>query len=676
MNTENPVYLPHVQGLRGIAVLAVVLYHAGVPIRGGYLGVDIFFVISGFVVTLSSIQQIEQSNFSLSNFYARRIRRLIPLLTVVNVVTILLSVFFLSLYGEIQKAFATVRWSTFFAANIQLLNENSYTQLIGNPFRHLWSLAVEEQFYFVFPIVTLLIIRFSKKSLIGDWKKWFGRIFILLFIISLVYYLLLTQNNQNENNLKQAFFSVGPRFWEFSIGVLMGIYLPKLSAISKKIAIPLQSIAICALGVSLVFLSTNHLLPRAVLVVPVFSTAVILIVGQTGALGIILSSRILTFLGDVSYGWYLWHWPLIVFVDLVFPRSVFAAVTISIFALLLSSITYQRIENPFRRNSKIQGVKAVGVLLGATLAVNLSIISADAIGNLTRENLLPTNQIWGDGKNNVLEECFLGERYLSWILTDPELISDRCSWPKKPVERHQIFAMGDSHMASYSGGLMTAAGQIGSTITLYGAVGCPPVFAPPKASVQFCNRMGSAFINSIIAFRPSVVILSGRTSLYTSKIKDFDVLEMRVPYVDGTYPSDKSDYLDSYIGQLDRTISFATKYGAKVIVALEPQIAQLNSQSIIQHVFPGWIGGSDSESVDRIRTRESIRTAIYQRFSTNPKVLIFDPEFVLCTNRNQCLASRDEEPMYSDDNHLSMFGSLLFTEKWRQILEMALVQPD
>ena len=673
---EKTGHLPHVQGLRGIAVLAVVLYHAGVPIRGGYLGVDVFFVISGFVVTLSSIQQIEQSNFSLSNFYARRIRRLIPLLTVVNVATVLLSVFFLSLYGEIQKAFATVRWSTFFAANIQLLNENSYTQLIGNPFRHLWSLAVEEQFYFVFPIVTLLIIRFSKKSLIGDWKKWFGRILILLFVISLVYYLLLTQNNQNENNLKQAFFSVGPRFWEFSIGVLMGIYLPKLSAISKKITFPLQSIAICALGVSLVFLSTNHLLPRAVLVVPVFSTAVILIVGQTGALGSILSSRILTFLGDVSYGWYLWHWPLIVFVDLVFPRNVFAAVTISIFALLLSSITYQRIENPFRRNSKIQGVKAVGVLLGATLAVNLSVISAHAIGRLARENLLPTNQIWGDGKNNVLEECFLGEQYETWIFNDAEEISNLCSWPKKTIDSHPILAIGDSHMASYSGGLMTAAAAIGSEITLHGAAGCPPVFASPKGSIRFCNRMSAAYINAIIAFRPSVVILSGRTSLYTSKAKGFEDENFQVPYVDGTYPSDKSDYLDSYLGQLDRTISFATKYGAKVIVALEPQIAQLNSQSIIQHVFPGWIGGSDSESVDRIRTRESIRTAIYQRFSTNPKVLIFDPEFVLCTNRNQCLASRDEEPMYSDDNHLSMFGSLLFTEKWRQILEKALVQPD
>ena len=424
-------------------------------------------------------------------------------------------------------------------------------------------------------------------------------------------------------------------------------------------------------------LHSDHQLPRAILVIPVAATTGMILFGDTGRLGKLLASRPLTYLGDVSYGWYLWHWPLIVFTSIIFPGNIAAAIAVSIFALALSHFTYQRIEKPFRRNFKIRGLKAAAVLISSILVINLSVTGANAIGKLAREKLLPINQEWDGTKNNVLDdECFLPERYVSWVFTDTELISDRCSWPKKPVERHQIFAMGDSHMASYSGGLMTAAGQIGSTITLYGAAGCPPVFAPPKASVQFCNRMGSAFINSIIAFRPSVVILSGRTSLYTSKVKEFDGIEMQVPYVDGIYPSDKSDYLDSYIGQLDRTISFATEYGAKVIVALEPQIAQLNSQSIIQHVLPGWIGGSDSESVDRIRTRESIRTAIYQRFSTNPKVLIFDPEFVLCTNRNQCLASRDGEPMYSDDNHLSMSGSLLFTEKWRQILEKALFQPD
>ena len=97
---------------------------------------------------------------------------------------------------------------------------------------------------------------------------------------------------------------------------------------------------------------------------------------------------------------------------------------------------------------------------------------------------------------------------------------------------------------------MTAAGQISSTITLYGAAGCPPVFAPPKSAVQYCNRMGSAFINSIIAFRPSVVILSGRTSLYTSKVKEFDTIDMQVPFIDGAYPSDESEYLDSYLDNL------------------------------------------------------------------------------------------------------------------------------
>jgi hypothetical protein len=111
-----------------------------------------------------------------------------------------------------------------------------------------------------------------------------------------------------------------------------------------------------------------------------------------------------------------------------------------------------------------------------------------------------------------------------------------------------------------------------------------------------------------------------------------------------------------------------------VIITLEPQHAQLSSQSLIQQYFPGLVGDPNSGSVGRSKMRELIRLKINERFSTNPKVQIFDPEDVLCADRNYCLAYQNGEPMYSDDNHISMSGSLLFTEKWKQILEKALTE--
>jgi peptidoglycan/LPS O-acetylase OafA/YrhL len=640
-------------------------------LHGGYLGVDIFFVVSGYVVTLSINQQIADNRFSLGDFYSRRIRRLIPLLTLVNVATIALCLIFLSLFGEIQKGLSTVRWSSFFGANLQLLNENSYTKLTRNPFRHLWSLAVEEQFYFIYPIVAITAIQISNWTKKYNWKAWFGRIFLVLFTVSFIFYLLVTKNNLSESNLKNAFFSITPRFWEFATGVLLAVYSSKLKEIAKQLTPFIKYAAAVSLMISLSALGSNHQLPRAVLVVPVAATAGVILFGDTGRSGKILASGPLTYLGNVSYGWYLWHWPLIVFTNIIFLENIFAATVVSLFALLLSHFTYKRIEQPFRSNIKIRGAKAAAVLIGSILVINLSASGANAIGKLARETLLPVDQAWGDSKNNVLEECFLPERYVSWVFND-QTISDRCSWPKKTSRRYPIFAIGDSHMAAYSGGLMTAASAIGSEITLYGAAGCPPVFAPPKSSIQFCNRMSAVQINSIIAFRPSVIILSGRTSIYTSKVKEFDGVEMQVPFVDGTYPTDANNFIDSYMDQLDRTVVFAIKYGSRVIITLEPQHAQLNSQSLIQHFFPELVGDPNSGSVGRTKVRELIKSKIKERFSTNPKVFIFDPESVICAASDYCLTYKDNEPMYFDYNHLSMAGSLLFTEKWKQILEKAL----
>jgi peptidoglycan/LPS O-acetylase OafA/YrhL len=665
-------HLPHVQGLRGIAVLAVVLYHSGLPINGGYLGVDIFFVISGYVVTLNTQQQISESQFSLNSFYSRRIRRLIPLLTLVNVVTIALCLMFMSLFGDIQKAFSTVQWSSLFGANIQLLQENSYTQLTGNPFRHLWSLAVEEQFYFLFPLIVLAAIRISKMTKKYTSNDWLGVLVLALLLISLSHYLLITQNNLNEASLKYAFFSLTPRFWEFSFGVLLAIYSNKLARITALSHPIIQISASISLLLSLTLLQENHQLPRAILLIPVVATTGLLLFGGTGKLGSVLSYSPLTHLGDLSYGWYLWHWPLIVFADTIFPQNILVAIAISVFALLLSRITYNRVENPFRRNYKIHGFRAAALLASSILVINVSVTGAHAIANIVRNELLPRDQVWDGNNNHVLDQCFLGEQYKTWIFKEPKTISELCSWPQNTRSRSQIFAIGDSHMASYSGGLMTAASAMNYDITLYGAAGCPPVLAPPKASIEFCGAMHATFINAIIALRPSVVVLSGRTSLYSSRVIAFNDKEMQVPFLNGIYPSEAPDFIDSYIDQLDRTVSFAIKYGAKVIITLEPQIALLSAQTLLEQYFPGLISNSDTDSADRIKTREQIRAKVNERFSNNPDVLIFDPELVLCADRNYCLAYQNGEPMYSDDNHISMSGSLLFTEKWKQILEEAL----
>ena len=665
-------HLPHVQGLRGIAVLAVVLYHSGLPINGGYLGVDIFFVISGYVVTLNTQQQISESQFSLSNFYSRRIRRLIPLLTLVNAVTIALCLIFMSLFGDIQKAFSTVQWSSLFGANIQLLRENTYTQLTGNPFRHLWSLAAEEQFYFLFPLIVLAAIRISKLTKKYTSKDWLGVLFLALLLISLSHYLLITQNNLNEASLKYAFFSLTPRFWEFSCGVLLAIYgnkLVRIAALSHPI---IQILASVSLLLSLTFLQNNHQLPRAILLVPVAATTGLLLFGGTGKLGSMLSCTPLTHLGDLSYGWYLWHWPLIVFADTIFPRNILVAVTISVFALLLSQITFNQVENPFRRNYKIHGFRAAALLVSSILVINVSVTGAHAIANIVREKLFPVDQVWASNENHVLGECFLGERYVSWVFEEPETISERCSWPQNAPSRNEIFAIGDSHMASYSGGLITAASAMNYDITLYGAAGCPPLPAPPKASIEFCTAMSSAFINSITTLRPSVVVLSGRNSLYTSQVRDFSDIPMQVPFLDGTYPLGKAEFIDSYIDQLDQMVSFAINNGASVIITLEAQLAQLSAQTLLEQYFPRFIGNTDTDSAEAIKTRDLIRAKVHERFSSNPNVLVFDPELVLCDNKDYCLAFKNNDAMYSDDNHISMSGSLLFTEKWKQLLEKAI----
>ena len=162
-STTDTQFRPDIQGLRGVAVLLVVIYHTKLALPGGYLGVDIFFVISGFVITQMLLRELESSNtINLKAFFSRRIKRILPALCVVTCFTLFLSLIILSPFGDQQKAINASRATTMFFANFHFLLLDTYTELTTNPFRQMWSLSIEEQFYLIFPFFLLLVYKLTK----------------------------------------------------------------------------------------------------------------------------------------------------------------------------------------------------------------------------------------------------------------------------------------------------------------------------------------------------------------------------------------------------------------------------------------------------------------------------------------------------------------------------------
>ena len=209
-----------IQGLRGLAVLSVVAYHSGLPIQGGFLGVDVFFAISGYVISQAIFNDANSfSGFKLRTFFARRINRLIPLLTLVNIFIMIFALLLLSPFGGIQQVTSALRASTLFYANAHFFFSNNYLDLVANPVRHLWSLSVEEQFYFVYPIVIVIFLRFDQIN--GRLKTTkFTVIMACSALVSICACFFLTWQGAPVIYSRFAFFGTPFRAWEFLAGVL------------------------------------------------------------------------------------------------------------------------------------------------------------------------------------------------------------------------------------------------------------------------------------------------------------------------------------------------------------------------------------------------------------------------------------------------------------------------
>lgn len=377
-----------IQILRGLAVLGVVLNHVTTRVSGGFIGVDIFFVISGFLIAQMLRSQVHPFSFSdYQKFIVRRSLRLFPALIFVSIIICVATIFLNNPSGAQQNAAKTAISTNLLFGNlvIQSVQSNYFADnALYNPLMHFWTLSVEWQFYLTYPVALVVT-----KRLMGRNRSKFGlfTIFVLLtFIYFLIFFLLPFAEGE--------YFLIRFRIWEFLIGVMF-CYLPRKNLWSTGVLSSVQVVLFSMLIFCMFTIDQYSKLPGPVLLVPTFATGLLIYIGQQDHLFTNYASRILAHFGDLSYSLYLWHWPVYIFLEYLIPNSSLENFYYFAIVYILSSFTFKYIESPYRvhRGSKIRASLFVAKLsaLNIVVAASVGLVSSEYLRNQVTSERLPTN---------------------------------------------------------------------------------------------------------------------------------------------------------------------------------------------------------------------------------------------------------------------------------------------
>lgn len=345
--------IAHIDGLRAIAVLAVVAFHANVPfVTGGFIGVDVFFVISGYLIVNHIVQELAANKFSFAQFYARRALRLFPPLFVTLIVTTLAAAIILVSPYEWQWYVLSAVTSAVFASNFYFLSKQGYFDIDAyeKPLLHTWSLSVEEQFYLVVPLLLFLCFVFARRRN-ATFYRVLGIAAALVFVVSLIGCILQTPARDRN----YAFYLMHWRAWEFAAGGAIGFVQNGLLQRLKGIHAGALAIAgLLLIGVPLFVINETMRFPGWIAIFPVLGTVLVIAAGfaNPNVLPVrLISSRPMTFIGLVSYSWYLWHWPMISLARIAQygDASLMRDLLMAALSFGLAVVTFYLVEKPARR---------------------------------------------------------------------------------------------------------------------------------------------------------------------------------------------------------------------------------------------------------------------------------------------------------------------------------------
>jgi len=656
----SALYRKDIDGLRAIAVLMVVFYHAEFSfISGGFIGVDVFFVISGYLITTVLLRDVESNSFSFAQFYLRRLRRLMPAFIFISVLTtigatVLLLPSALIKYSEsLLAAFLSIS-NLYFWKNSGGGYFSPGTDEL--PLLHTWSLSVEEQYYVLWPLFLVISYRYVKRNRLGG-------VIAILAVVSLLLsqWLAITKPTT-------AYFFLPTRAFELLMGGGVAYYYSSLPTLNRYVNHFLSFTGMLFVLGSGFILTDESTFPGVNALFPCLGVCILIYTGRnrhnTGVINRIISIRPLVFIGLISYSLYLWHWPVFAFLNVAGIILLDHEKWFVIFILiLLAYLTWFIIEQPFRHKYKFRFVKTLisYVMFPVVACIGYAFFIYNSSGYINRFSpkvilMIDAINSRSENRNNHCHNTKFTNQ-----------TKDRCTLGFSEKSEIDVLIVGDSHADAVTGMvdvLLKDEELKGYVITANTMIYLPGVVSyEPKGQGQenkaFLRR--GNHLTQLIASEEkfNFIVLAGRWASYISGLNDHDKKNGEIYLQDIKVKGDLNLFNSAINFELgmDRAISVISRAGAiPVIIESVAEFGLDKSDCVIRNKI--WANNQNcSINIESVKSRQKKVNEIFANLKKKyPSIIFIDPKKIMC-GKTLCYSSLNGVPLYKDDDHFNHVGS-------------------
>ncbi|MFA0240255.1 MULTISPECIES: acyltransferase family protein [Vibrio] len=638
-----------INALRALAVSIVVIFHFFPGfITGGFLGVDVFFVISGFLMTKIIMSSLETNTFSLKDFYLARAKRIIPALAVMCLVVLLVGIIYLDPWA-LRKLGKHILTSVGFVSNHTYLKESGYFDVAAQSkwLLHTWSLSVEWQFYVLYPLVLMATYKLfgAKGAAVAIGTTLIG---------SLAY-------NYAYLGSSASYYTLPSRAWELLAGSVVALKRAPIELKKSNVQL-LLLVAIASLFISPVLIDSSTLWPSHVTLIPVIATAIILLLNLD--LNFTFhKSRLIQWVGLCSYSIYLWHWPINVFIKNLTSNTITHNIVGVMISVLMGILSFKFIES-YRPKKARKGASFFVAYYPVVFAIPVALIgqvvyeSEGLLWRLDKTQLVIAQSVYE--RNPRSGECH--------VEFGP---SPECHYGSGPVS---AIVLGDSHGASIVRSVEASAPNDTSVID-WTRSACPTISGIKRvlSSGELSEECGDFVSASLIKAKtnypnvPVVVINRMGGYLYGSNEDGWQSENEKISLIAGDkrFQTRSEEYLNSILSSFEKTMCELSQSNPVYLVKPIPELKKDVPKTMYKYSILNQSDISVSIPLEEYRQRTALITKSYEKISQNCRVTLIDPEPIFCDDQ-QCLGDINNHPTYVDDDHLNEFGAGQLIPQFRE----------